>query len=544
MLARPPSAAAVATEHRTAADAGAEILRAGGSAVDGAIAAAAVICVVHPMSCGVGGGGFALVRPAGGPAVALDFRETAPARATPERFVGPDGVPVPDRLRHGGLAVATPGEVAGWEALHRRFGRLPLAVLLAPAIRLARHGFSLGEAPALQRQITAQERLLRADAGLAALFLDTAGRIPGPDFRIVQADLARTLETIAVTGARAFRRGPIAEAIVSEVRRRGGVLEAGDLAAYRPVWRTPLRGRFHGREVIGFPPPGGGAQVLTVLGILARDDPAALGADTATWLHLLSGALAQAFADRARWYGDPMAMTRAPALLLAPPRLAALRARLRATARIGLSTALDPLRATGTAHVSVLDADGMAVALTTTINGPFGAGILVPGTGIVLNNQMDDFAVAAGVANSYGLVGTAANAIAPGKRPQSSMAPTIVVRDRHPELVVGASGGPMIVSAVAQVTLGVVAFGRDAAAAVTAPRIHDQAMPAILAVEPGIDAAARALLRRLGHRLREVAAAGAASAVVVDAEGRVTAAADPRKDGGAALVARRHAQAF
>jgi len=529
--------AAVAGEHRAAASAGAEILRAGGSAADAAIAAAAAGCVVHPASCGVGGGGFALVRPARGPAVALDFRETAPQRGTPDRFVDADGTPRPERLRQGGLAVATPGEVAGWVALHRRFGRLPMKAVLAPAIRLARDGFALAEAPALRRQIEANAGLLRADAGLAAVFLDAGGALPGPAFRVVQADLACTLEAVARAGVRAVYAGATAEAIVRAVGSRGGVLQLDDLARYRPRWRTPLIRRFRGREVIAFPPPGGGATVLTALGVLSRDDPVALGAGTATWLHLLAGAMAQAFADRARWYGDPAATPVPVDALLAPPRLARLRAGLRATARAEPDPALAAAAGGGTANVSVLDAEGGAVALTTTINGPFGAGILVPGTGIVLNDEMDDFAVAPGVANAYGLVGTAANAVAPGKRPQSSMSPTVVVRDGRPELVVGGSGGPAIVSGVLQVVLGVTAFGLDAPGAVAAPRIHDQAVPPGLAVEPGIDATARAALTRVGHRLREATALGAVSAVAVAADGTLTAAGDARKDGGAVLLA-------
>lgn len=531
-----PRAAAVASEHPAAAHAGAAILAAGGSAVDAAIAAAATVCVIHPSSCGIGGGGFALVRPAAGPAVVLDFRETAPARATADRFLGPDGRPAPERLRQGGLAVATPGEVAGWVALQRRFGRLPLARVLAPAVRLARDGFLLAESPLLQRQIAAYEAMLRNDPGLAATFLEGGSRRPGPEFRVVQTDLASTLETIGVHGLSAVREGPIAEAIVRAVQARGGLLEPADLAHYRPRWRRPLVGRFRGRHVLTVPPPGGGALVLTALGMLARDDPAALGAGSATWLHLLAGVMAQAFADRAAWYGDPIAMAVPVDALLAPPRLSRLRARLRATARIEPETAAGSGGSQGTAHVSVLDSTGMAVALTTTINGPFGAGILVPGTGIVLNNEMDDFALAPGLANLYGLTGTAANTVAPHKRPQSSMSPTIVVHDGLPELVLGGSGGPTIVSGVLQVLIGVVAFGQDAPAAVAAPRIHDQGIPPALAVEPGIEPGVRAMLRRLGHRLRDVPAAGAVAAVAVAPDGSVSAAGDPRKDGGAIMI--------
>jgi len=523
---------AVATEHPLAAAAGAEILRDGGSAVDAAIAAAAAICVVHASSCGIGGGGFALVHRAGGEDVALDYRERAPREATLDRF-RIDGKLEPGLLRHGGLAVGVPGEVAGLVTLHRRFGRLALARDLAPAIRLARDGVVLRDVPHLAREIAQQAALLAADPGLRAIFLADGG-VPGPDFRVVQADLARALESVAADGTDAFYRGRRADALAAAVRERGGVLDVADLAGYRPRWRRPLRGRFHGYEIVTFPPPGSGGVVLEALGMLARDDVTALGPGTPTTLHLLAGVMAQAFADRARWYGDPDATTVPVAALLAPPRLATLRARLTPIAVAPTDAALVPDH--GTAHVSVVDAAGDAVAITTTINTSFGAGILVPGTGIVLNNEMDDFALAPGVANVYGLTGAAANALAPGKRPQSSMSPTVVLDGRRPVLAVGGSGGPTIISGTLQVLLGVVAFGRSLRDAVEAPRIHDQGVGATLAVEPGVDAAARRILERMGHRITVLPAIGAVSAAGIDARGTPVAAGDPRKDGGAAVA--------
>src|SRR5213079_177309 len=253
------------------------MLRAGGTAADAAIAAAAAVCVVHPSSCGLGGGGFALVHRADGRDFALDYREVAPAGATPEHFRA-EGKPEPALLHRGGLAVGVPGEAAGVVALHRRFGRLPLARVLAPAIQLAREGFTLAEAPHLAREIEHGKDLLAGD----------------PDFRIVQADLARTLEALAAYGARPFYRGPRAAAIVAAARARGGVLDAADLARYRPRWRRPLAGAFRGRRIVTFPPPGSGGVLLEMLGLLARDDLPALGRGTPTALHLLAGAMAQA----------------------------------------------------------------------------------------------------------------------------------------------------------------------------------------------------------------------------------------------------------
>lgn len=523
---------AVATEHRFAAEAGAEVLAAGGSAADAAIATAAAVCVVHPSSCGLGGGGFALVHDAAtGRDAALDYRETAPAGALPELY-RTDGKPDPAKLRAGGLAIGVPGEAAGLAMLHGRFGRLPLARVLEPAVRLARDGFALQDAPHLAREIERARALLAGDAGLRALYLAPDGSVPGPAFRVVQPDLARALETLGAEGSAPFYGGAIAGAIVDAAQARGGVLTAADLAGYRPLWREPLRGTFRGRRIVTFPPPGSGGVVLTVLGILAHDDLAALGAGSATGLHLLAGALAQGFADRARWYGDP-AFTDVPlGTLLDPTRLARVRAGVSA-----LHPSRPAAKATadaGTAHVSVVDTEGNAVAITTTINTGFGAGVLA--AGLVLNNELDDFSLEPGLANVYGLVGSEANALRPGKRPQSSMSPTIVLRGRRPELVVGGSGGPFIVSGTLQTTLGVTAFGRGVREAVDAPRIHDQGVPPVLLVERGIDAEAQRMLERTGHRVKVFPAIGAVAGVGLDEQGLPVAAGDRRKDGGEAVV--------
>ena len=526
-------AGAVATEHPLAAAAGAEMLRAGGTVVDAAVAAAAAVCVVHASSCGLGGGGFALVHRDDGRDLALDYREEAPAAATPERFLT-GGRPDEALARSGGLAVGVPGEAAGLVTLHRRFGRLPLARVLAPAIRLAGDGFPLAEAPHLRREIERSVDLLRADPGLRAVFLGADGAPPPADFRVRQPDLAATLERLGRRGAAALARGSAAAAIAGAVRERGGVLARADLAGYRPAWRRPLAGTFHGHRVVTFPPPGSGGVLLEMLGILARDDLAALGAGSATLLHLLAGGMAQGFADRARWYGDPAFGPVPVAALLAPPRLGRLRAGLSAVRVVEPRAELASEH--GTAHVSVVDAAGTAAAITTTINSAFGAGIMVPGTGIILNNEMDDFALAPGVPNAFGLVGAAANALAPRKRPQSSMSPTVVLAGRRPALVAGGSGGPTIISGILQVLLGVVAFGRPLEAAVAAPRIHDQAVPPVLAVEPGVAPEVRAVLERLGHRVIEMPAIGAVAAAGLMPAGEPAAAGDPRKDGGAAVV--------
>jgi gamma-glutamyltranspeptidase/glutathione hydrolase len=526
-------AGGVATEHAFAAAAGAEMLRDGGTVVDAAIAAAAAVCVVHTASCGIGGGGFALVHRADGENVALDYRERAPAGATQDRFrVG--GQPDPSLLRTGGLAVGVPGEVAGWAVLHRRLGRLPLARVLEPAIRLARDGFRLADSPHLGREVARATALLAADPGLRAVFLGGGEAAPGPDFRVLQPDLARTLEAIAHEGPRAFYAGRVARAIADATQARGGVLTTDDLARYRPIWRHPLVGSFGGRCIVTFPPPGSGGVLLEILGLLAHDDLPALGAGSATLLHLLASAMAQGFADRARWYGDPDFTPVPVKELLAPARLGALRAGMSA---VRVYSPANGLRADGgTAHVSAVDAEGNAAAITTTINTGFGSGIMVPGTGIILNNEMDDFALAPDVPNVYGLTGGAANAVAPGKRPQSSMSPTVVLSGARPELVVGGSGGPTIISGTLQVVLGVTAHGLDVRAAVDAPRIHDQGVGPALGAEERLDPGVRAMLGRLGHRVAILPTIGAVAATGLASDGDVSAAGDRRKDGGEALV--------
>jgi gamma-glutamyltranspeptidase/glutathione hydrolase len=306
------------------------------------------------------------------------------------------------------------------------------------------------------------------------------------------------------------------------------VLTADDVRAYRPRWREPLAGTYRGRRVVTFPPPGSGGVVLEMLGILAADDLARM--EPGPRAHLVAGAMAHGFADRAAWYGDTDVPVTA---LLAPARLQALRARIVPDRVVAPTVALDA--DAGTAHLSIVDADGSAVAMTTTINTSFGAGIMVPGTGIILNNEMDDFALP-GVPNVYGLTGGSANAIAPGKRPQSSMSPTIVLHGERPELVVGGSGGPLIISGVVQTVLNVVAMDHGVRAAVDAPRIHDQGTPPRLAVERGIDPATRRSLERVGHVVVELPALGAVAGAGLDGGGAPVAAGDRRKEGGEVIV--------
>lgn len=527
----------VAADHRLASEAGVEILRRGGNAIDAAVATAFALGVVNPSSCGIGGGGFMLVyREGTRSAAALDFRETAPAAASRDMFVR-DGKAVPELSRRGGLAVGVPGEVAGLAAAWRRYGSQPWAAVMEPAIRLARDGFPVG--PHLAGEIERNRDALRADPTLAAAFFHGDGRPLAAGETLRRPELAATLQRIADGGVAAFYRGEIAARIVESVDAAGGILSRADLEAYRPVWRRPLVASLGGDRIYAMPPPSSAGVVLEMLGILGRDDLPALGRDSGTYAHLLTETMQHGFADRARFYGDPGYVTVPLARLLAPVNTALLRSRISAV-RTGTSEAYGTAPAApttaadkGTSHLSVMDDRGNAVACTTTVNTAFGALFTAAGTGIILNNQLDDFSAQPGAPNVFGLVGTAANAVAPGKRPLSSMSPMIVTRGGEPILAVGGSGGPLIVSGTLQVLLNVLAFDLDASTAVAAPRLHHQWLPDVVAVEPGIGTDVRTSLARRGHSVRELPAMGAIQAVRSEA-GVMEGASDPRKYGEAA----------
>ncbi|MCX8071781.1 MAG: gamma-glutamyltransferase [Candidatus Binatia bacterium] len=530
--------AMVAAEHPLAARAGSEVLREGGNVVDAAVATAFAVCVVNPSSCGIGGGGFLVYyRASDGQAFALDFRETAPAKLRPDAFLV-DGKPDPRRSQRGGLAVGVPGEVAGLTLAHARFGRLPLRAVLDPAIRLARDGFPVGDH--LAKEIAKNRDELAADSRLRGWFLkpDGSPRQRGETIRF--PELAATLVQIAEHGPDAFYRGPIAAEIVRAVQASGGAMTEEDLASYAPRWREPLVGSYRGLRIVTMPPPSsGGGVLLAALGILRSDNLRKLGHNSPEYLHLLAETMKHVFADRARYYGDPDFVAVPLSQLLDPNLTTSLRRRIAATHVLPLEEygshlgqAASPASDSGTAHLSVIDAEGNAVACTTTINTAFGAMLVAGSTGILLNNEIDDFAVAPNAPNAYGLVGTAANALAGGKRPLSSMTPTIVLEGDRAVAALGGSGGPMITSGALQVLLNVFAFGYSADAAVAAARIHHQWQPPVLLVEPQIRASTRKVLAQKGHSVKEVPTMGAIQLVRRTTRG-LEGAADPRKGGAA-----------
>ena len=525
----------VVSTHTEAAKAGARILRQGGNAIDAAVATAFAVGVAQPFSAGLGGGLFALVRLESGEFLALDARETAPAAATSTMFTEP-GVAKGASV-HGPLAVAVPSFVPGMIQLLEKHGTMPLATVLAPAIELAESGVEIG--PYHARMAGYMRGRLTKDR-----FPET-WRIQFEPFgsknmqgeRLVQSDLAKSLRLLVRRGESVFRDGVVAKAMVAEVQRRGGLLTLEDLRDYQPRWREPVMGEYRGLRIASFPPPSSGGVVLVeALNILEGFDLAGLRSGSAPAIHLVSEAMKLAFADRAAYLGDSDFVDVPLERLVSKAYAKTQRARMnREAASLIKGPAAIPQDA-GTTHLSVTDSAGRAVALTMTINTPFGSGITVPGTGVVLNNEMDDFAIATGTPNSYGLVDTrGANLVAPGKRPLSSMTPTILDRDGRLYMVSGSPGGPRIISTTLLTILNVVDWKMDPQAAVAAPRFHHQWDPNRLRVEPEVSDVVIESLEARGHDVeRSSRHWSAAEVIVVDpVTGHHLGGADPRTDGAA-----------
>ncbi|MFL6655316.1 MAG: gamma-glutamyltransferase [Sulfurifustis sp.] len=530
-----PSAAAIATAHPIATAAGREILEAGGNAFDAAVAVAATLAVVEPFSSGLGGGGFFLLHRARDKRdVMIDARERAPGAARADMFLDKQGQPIPRASLDGPLAAAIPGVPAGLVHLAQQYGKLPLARSLAPAVRAARDGFPV--TPRYRFMVDLRGEALRKwSAG--SIFLDH-GHTPAIGYRVRQPDLARTLESLGRKGARSFYEGEVARRLVEGVRAAGGNWTAADLREYRVIEREPIRGSYRGARITSPPlPSSGGFVLLETLGVLERLSLDSLGrADRA---HLIVEAMRRAYRDRAVYLGDPKFIGRDPAAaLLEPQRLAALAAGVdasRATPSASLRTdALAPAdRSTNTTHFSIIDTAGNRVAATLSINTPFGSCVVPPGTGVVLNNEMDDFASAPDVPNVYGLTGDTANAIAPGKRPLSSMTP-VFVETPDTLAIVGTPGGSRIITMVLLATLDFVNEHGSAEQMVRVPRFHHQYLPDEIQYEPGAFTPEEIeLLQHKGHRLKELTRKYGNMEVVVwnRKTGRVDAAADPRGEG-------------
>ncbi len=471
-----------AEPHATAV--GLEILRQGGNAVDAAVAVALTLAVTHPQAGNLGGGGFFLLRQAHGPTAAIDFRERAPSAATATMYLKPDGTVDQDKVQFGPSAAGVPGSPAGLLLALQKYGTMELAKVAAPAIRLAREGFVVDQF--LADDLAENARDLARFAATRAIFFKDGAPLQQGDV-LVQRDLAATLERFAKDGLAGFYGGVTAERLVATMAQGGGAVTAKDLAAYAPKEREVLRTTYRDCEILGMPPPSsGGVALAEMLNQLEGYDLAAMGFGGSRYLHLLTEVMRRAYADRSRWLGDPDFYPVPVEGLTGKEYAATLRKSIDLEKKSPVAPGLPPgaKESDDTTHFSIVDRDGNAVAVTTTINSTFGAMCVVDGAGFLLNNEMDDFSAKPGAPNQFGLVGGKANAIAPGKRMLSSMTPTIVLQNGELRLVLGAPGGGRIITAVLQVLLNVVDHHMDLEQAVRAPRIHHQWLPDEILWEP------------------------------------------------------------
>lgn len=512
----------VVSSQRLASQVGADILKAGGNAVDAAVAVAYAEAVVNPCCGNLGGGGFLVLHSADGRSRFVNFRETAPAAATRDMYLDAAGNVVKGASLRGWKAVGVPGTVLGLNTALAAYGTLPLARVMAPAIALARDGFVLtrGDTDILE----SGTKLFAGQPNVARIFLRPDGSPWRPEDRLVQADLARTLQAIAEHGADAFYRGAIPEAVEAASRAGGGLLTASDFAAYTVTQSEPLTCRYRGATILSAPPPSsGGTTLCEILNILDGYDLRAAGFNSARTVHLMVEAMRRAYADRNLLLGDPAFVENPVDRLLSPAYAETLRASIRPdratpSAEIRPDPGPETRERPETTHISVMDRAGNAVALTYTINGYFGAGVIAGDTGFFLNDEMDDFTVKTGVPNLFGLVQGTRNAIQPGKRPLSSMAPTIVLRDGQVAMVAGSPGGSRIITINAQTLINMLDFGMEPQEAVDAPRIHHQWLPDTIYAEPfALSADTQGLLRGMGHTIVEQKPWGAQELIAVRA---------------------------
>jgi gamma-glutamyltranspeptidase/glutathione hydrolase len=541
----PPNAATstkgmVASVHPLATDAGVAALNKGGNAIDAAIAVGLTLGVVDAHNSGLGGGCFILIRRADGKLFAIDGREMAPIRATRDMYIK-DGKPQPELSQTGPLAAATPGALAAYALALKDHGRLKLADVATPAAELAEKGFAIDRpnAAALARVAATIKKV----CGPHVALLKPNGSAYREGETLKQPDLARTYRGIAERGPDYFYRGPVAAAVSAWMADHGGLLSSEDFAGYRPMMREPLVTTYRGRTIVGFPPPSsGGVHVAEILNILENFDVEAIyRRDAGQYQHLLAEAMKLAFADRAYWLGDPD-FARVPRGLIDKDYAKTLAAGINlakatAVAQHGTPPAADErVFLKHTTHVATADAEGNWVAMTQTVNTSYGCKVVVPGTGVVLNNQMDDFAIAPGTPNAFGLIGAEANAVAARKRPLSSMSPTIVLEKDQPVLTVGAAGGPTIISQVAQALVRRLDLGLSLEEALAGPRIHHQWSPDLLRVENRLEPSLQKALQDRGHSLTVTSAQiGVTQAIELDrASGQFLGLCDPRIPGKAA----------
>jgi gamma-glutamyltranspeptidase / glutathione hydrolase len=517
----------VVAESEPAAQAGLEILRQGGNAIDAAVATALALGVTNAGSCGIGGGGFMLIYLAKSKSLyALDYREEAPQAATANMYMH-NGQPDEDLARTGALAIAVPGELAGLDAALKRFGTMKFQALAAPAIKLASGGFPLSPHTAQEIVMTAPQ--FASDAAFHTVYYTADGKPQAAGATLYNHDLAALMSRLGDDPAANFYHGEIANTIADFIKGHGGIVTAADLAAYRPVWRDPIHLAYRNYVVYTVPPPSSGGIVLEMLGMLSTSPVAGLGVNSPPYLARLIEVMRQGFIDRQQ-YADPAFVNVPVAELLSPQKIA--EDRDRAFHHTNQPPAVPAAHDHGTSNFAIVDKAGNVVDVTTTVNTIFGAKLMVPGLGLILNDEMDDFAVAPGVPNAFKLVGDKNNEVAPDKRPLSSMSPVIALADGRPVLVAGGSGGPTIISGVIQVMLNVLDFDLNPGAAILEPRIHQQAQPEVVVVEQSLPVKTKTQLTAMGYTLKVVPDLGAVSAIRIGA-GSLHGAFDPRKGGGA-----------
>ena len=527
----------VSTSDLRATQVGRDILQSGGNAIDAAVAVGFALAVVHPAAGNIGGGGFAVVRMAGGETAALDFREAAPMLVTPRHFLDDQGIPT-DASRIGHLAVAVPGTVAGLYELHRRYGSLPWDSLLAPAIDLAQNGFTV--TPRLRDGLANKANILTRFETTKQIFYP-GGEPPRVGSLFEQPILANTLRQIATGGKAAFYSGRIADLIVQEMRDNGGLITHDDLIRYQAKWREPISFEYRGHTIISMPPPSsGGVTIAETLNILEGYNLRELGFNSPESIHLIVEAFRRAFADRNYYLGDPDYVDMPVERLISDEYALNMRAsisRNRASSSEQFNRVPVLREGSNTTHYSIVDGAGNAVAITYTINSAFGSGVVVARAGFFLNNEIDDFTIRAGYPNQFGLVQSDANLVGPGRRPLSSMTPSIVLDPQGQLLlVVGSPGAARIITAVAQTIIDVIDYGMDVRTAVDAPRIHHQLLPdEILYEKNGLDDPTRGVLLSMGHRLMPGGYFGDIQLIIRAPDGTLYGASDPRNEDGRAL---------
>ncbi len=534
----------VVAQEQLAAEAGYRMIELGGNAVDAAVATAFALAVTYPQAGNIGGGGFMLAYIAKEDrVVALDFREMAPAKAGRDMFVRPDGSVDNDKAQWSLHASGVPGTVMGLTEANQKYGTLPLATVMAPAIELAEKGFELpwGIATSLENK---RSRLTQ-DGDTARYFFKADGSAYRAGELLKQQDLANTLKAVAEKGADGFYKGWVADRIVEKMERSGGLIGHHDLEAYRVVERSAVKGTYRNFEIVSMPPPSsGGVHLIQMLNVLEGFDLARMGHNSADYVHTLAETMKYAYADRSNYLGDPDFVSVPVDKLTDKGYAARIRAAIkpdRATPSANIKPGMKLVKESAqTTHLSTMDAAGNAVAMTYTLNFSYGNGKSVGGAGFLLNNQMDDFSAKPGVPNGYGLLGGEANAIQAGKRPLSSMTPTMVFKDGKPFFITGSPGGSRIITAVLQSVLNATDFNMNVATAVSVPRIHHQWMPDEILVESGISPDTVKLLQQRGQHVdpdkkSDWRTIGAVEAIMRMPDGIMHGAADPRRQGAAAV---------